>query len=106
MTAELAPASDDPKPYVEAASRTAADSQFRFDAALLKRLSPTDFLAVERLLERLATVSLDDKAELLQTFTTRIAGKLDIAPPPLEQQRRFLEDLFAAELRRQDRSLA
>jgi hypothetical protein len=88
------------------AARTAAESQFRFDSSMLKRLSPADFLAVERLLDRLSTISLDEKAALLQIYSVRIAKKLAIDPPPLDQQRRFLEDLFAAELRRQDRSLA
>jgi hypothetical protein len=38
-------------------------------------------------------------------FARNLAKKLRVEPPSAEQQQRFLEDLFAAELRRQDRSL-
>jgi uncharacterized RDD family membrane protein YckC len=88
------------------AGRTAADAQFRFDASLLKRLNANDFLAIESFLDRIPAVMTDAHAELLQIYTSQIAKKLAITPPPADQQRLFLEDLFAAELRRQDRSLA
>jgi hypothetical protein len=43
---------------------------------------------------------------MLQVYTTQLAKKLAVETPSLVDQQRFLEDLFAAELRRQDRSLA
>jgi uncharacterized RDD family membrane protein YckC len=88
------------------AARSAADAEFRFDASQLKRLSGNDFLAIERVLERLPEMTLDAQAEVLQVYVTQLCKKLAIDPPALTKDRRFLEDLFAAELRRQDRSLA
>jgi uncharacterized RDD family membrane protein YckC len=87
-------------------TRTAAEAQFRFDASQLKRLGGSDFLAIERVLERLPTMADPAQAELLQIYVTQICKKLGIDAPALGQDRRFLEDLFAAELRRQDRALA
>jgi uncharacterized RDD family membrane protein YckC len=90
----------------ELGTRTAGEAEFRFDASKLKLLSANDFQAVERILERLPTLTPDAKLELLLVYTSQIAKKLSIDPPPIPQQQRFLEDLFAAELRRQDRQLA
>jgi uncharacterized RDD family membrane protein YckC len=87
------------------AARTAAEAQFRFDAGQLKRLAPSDFQAIERVLERWPSLAADEQLALANTFSQQIAKKLAIDPPPAELQSRFLEDLFAAELRRQDRSL-
>jgi uncharacterized RDD family membrane protein YckC len=87
------------------AARSPADARFRFDASLLKRLSGNDYVAVERVLERIRTLLSDDRANLLEVYAIRISQKLMIDPPPTDQRQRFLEDLFAAELRRQDRNL-
>jgi uncharacterized RDD family membrane protein YckC len=87
------------------AERKPADAQFRFDLSLLKRLNGSDYLAVERVLERLPNLSADERNDLLEVYTNQIAKKLSIEPPPKDQRRHFLEDLFAAELRRQDRNL-
>jgi uncharacterized RDD family membrane protein YckC len=86
-------------------TRKAADAQFRFDAAALKRLSSNDFLAVEQVLERLSALSPEERHHLLQLYSSQLAKKLSIEPPPIELRQQFLEDLFAAELRRQDRTL-
>jgi uncharacterized RDD family membrane protein YckC len=86
-------------------TRKAADAQFRFDASALKRLTSNDFLAVEQVLERLSTMPPEDRHHLLQLYSGQIAKKLSIEPPTIETRQQFLEDLFAAELRRQDRSL-
>lgn len=85
--------------------RSAVDAQFRFDGAQLKRLSGDDFHAIERFLDRWPDLPLEQKGALLPEFAERLAAKLKIEPPPRYQQHRFLEELLAAELRRQDRSL-
>jgi len=87
------------------AARQAAEAQFRFDAGQLKKLAPSDFQAVERVLERWATLKLEDQAQLADTYTRQLAKKLGIAAPAEAEQLRFLEDLLAAEFRRQDRHL-
>jgi uncharacterized RDD family membrane protein YckC len=85
--------------------RSAADAQFRFNHSLLKRLSAGDFAAIERVLDRFPDLPNDQKQQLLDTYTEQIAKKLDIELPPAQQRLRFLEDLFAAELRKRDRSV-
>jgi hypothetical protein len=87
-------------------ARTAAEAQFRFDASKLKRLNDTDFAAVERLLERLPSMTVGDGEELLRVYVAQLCNKLGIDRPPADQEQRLLEDLLAAELRRQDRNLA
>lgn len=87
------------------AARGAADMQFRFDNAALARLSGDDFEAIERLLDRWPELPAEQRAPLAEVFARNLAKKLRVEPPPVDQQQRFLEDLFAAELRRQDRSL-
>jgi uncharacterized RDD family membrane protein YckC len=85
--------------------RTATEAEFRFDQAMLKRLSGEDFAAIERFLDRWIDVAPADQERLLTAYTTQIAKKLGIEVPRVEQRLRFLEDLFAAELRRRDRHL-
>ena len=101
---------DDPTEFspvrIILAERTAAEAEFRFDSSMLKRLSGSDYNAVERVLDRLSTMKAEAADELIQLYVAQIATKLGIEVPPLERQQRFLEDLLAAELRRQDRSLA
>jgi uncharacterized RDD family membrane protein YckC len=90
----------------ELAGRTAADAEFRFDASKLKRLAANDFMAIERVLDRLPSMKPEEQFDVLQVYVVQVAKKLGIDPPPIGREQRFLEDLFAAELRRQDRSLA
>lgn len=85
--------------------RPASEVQFRFDHTMLKRLSTRDFSAVEQILDRWQSLPENQKDELLRTFADQIARKLKIDPPASNERVRFLEDLFAAELRRQDRAL-
>jgi hypothetical protein len=51
-------------------------------------------------------LEIHDAAELIEIYTNQIARKLSIDPPPMDRGREFLEDLLAAEIRRQDRALA
>jgi uncharacterized RDD family membrane protein YckC len=86
-------------------ARSAADVEFRFDQATLKRLSNSDFQAVERLLERWPELPANQRATLVPLFSQRLAQKLKLETPADDRQLRFLEDLLAAELRRQERHL-
>ena len=85
--------------------RTAVDAQFRFDAAQLKHLSGDDYHAIEQFLGRWSVLPLEQRSSLLPIFAERLAAKLKVELPAAESQHRFLEDLLAAELRRQERSL-
>lgn len=88
------------------AQRNATEAVFRFDHARLKRLSPSDFDSVETFLERYARLGLDDQVKLAHAFADRLALKMAVEPPPAPKRVQFLEDLLAAEFRRQDRNLA
>jgi uncharacterized RDD family membrane protein YckC len=86
--------------------RQAGEAVFRFDHATLKRLAPGDFESIERFLDRYASLDTQDQATLLQTFADQLAQKLNVELPAPPQRFQFLEDLLAAEFRRQDRNLA
>lgn len=85
--------------------RSPLEAEFRFDAAALKRLQPTDLEAVERLLERWHSLPESQREGLTQRLIEPLVAKLRVATPPAERRVRFLEDLLAAEYRRQNRRL-
>jgi uncharacterized RDD family membrane protein YckC len=87
------------------AARKAAEAQFRFDTGQLKKLAPGDFQAIERVLDRWKNLQPEEQLALATTYTRQLSKKLAIDPPADSEQLRFLEDLLAAELRRQDRNL-
>jgi uncharacterized RDD family membrane protein YckC len=87
----------------ELAERSALESEFRFDAAALSRLNEKDLLAVEQVLERWSTLSEQQREQLLGTMLPPLCRKLQMEIPDRGVQ--FLEDLLAADLRRQRRSL-
>ena len=87
------------------AQRSPADMQFRFDAAMLKRISADEFAAIERVLDRWHDLPFDQQDSLLTAYATPLAKKMRVEPPPADQRLRFLEDLLLAELRRRDRQL-
>lgn len=91
------------------AKRTAADARFRFDAGQLKKLRPQDVQAVEQLLERWPDIAADRREQFVTTIVDSLCQRLNCEPPaadPLSENRRaFLEDLLAAEYRRQTRQL-
>jgi uncharacterized RDD family membrane protein YckC len=87
------------------AQRSAADAQFRFEQAKLRRLSGDDFLAIERVLDRWPDLDAEQQEKLLSAYTVPVAKKLGVEPPPASERLQFLEDLFSAELRRRDRKL-
>ncbi len=87
------------------AERTAAEAKFRFDHAKLGRLRPNDFEAVERTLERWATLSSAPQQEIVSRLLAALCARMQIDPPAATEHRLFLEDLLAAEFRRQERHL-
>jgi uncharacterized RDD family membrane protein YckC len=87
------------------AQRSPAEMQFRFDAAMLKRLSADEFAAIERVLDRWQDLPFDQQESLLTAYAAPLAKKMHLEPPPAAQRLRFLEDLLLAELRRRDRQL-
>lgn len=88
------------------AEQSGVETRFRFDHMLLKRLTGRDFDAIERVLARVPQLSDEQRTQLLEAYTRQLATKLQLEPPPADQQLKFLEDLLAAELRRQERSFA
>jgi uncharacterized RDD family membrane protein YckC len=86
--------------------RATTEARFRFDATALKRLKASDFEAVERLLARLPRTAVEQRTQLLEAFSRQLAAKLECEAPAAELRLVFLEDLLAAELRRQQRNYA
>lgn len=91
---------------VQLSERKVVEAEFRFDSRSLQRLTTSDFEALERLLERLPELKVDQRDALVEKFTNSLAAKLQIETPLADHRQRFLEDLLAAELRRQSRLLA
>ena len=110
MVAGTVVVSDKPAPLSlvrqELAERTAVDAKYRFDASSLARLRHTDFEAVELLLDRWDDLPRTQLVEFLDTLIDPLAQRLRMEAPPMDDRLRFLEDLLAAEYRRQSRSLA
>jgi uncharacterized RDD family membrane protein YckC len=90
----------------ELAGRAAADVRFRFDAAALARLRPVDFETVELLLDRWDDIKQSQLVQFLDTMLDPLAQRLRVDSPAPADRLAFLEDLLAAEYRRQSRSLA
>jgi uncharacterized RDD family membrane protein YckC len=91
---------------IELGSRSAVEAEFRFDARALGLLQETDFEAVERLLDRWNSIALVQRERLAASVITKLAQKMQVPLPMDSQSKRFLEDLMAAELRRQERGLS
>ncbi|MCE9605158.1 MAG: RDD family protein [Planctomycetia bacterium] len=101
--------SDEPQELSEIrtrlASLTTAEARYRFDHAKLGRLKPGDIDAVERILERWTTMSAAQRQQIGEGMVGALCRKMQVDEPPPEDRRVFLEDLLAAEFRRQDRQL-
>lgn len=89
----------------ELADRKAIEGTFRFDLGKLSKLVPTDFDAVERILDRWESLKEVQRCELLDKVVPSLCRKLEMEEPPEVQRLTFLEDLLSAEYRRQDRKL-
>ena len=90
----------------ELADRVAADAKFRFDHATLGRLRPFDFDTVEQILDRWDDIPRSQLTSLLDRLIDPLARRLKVDAPATSDRLVFLEDLMAAEYRRQSRTLA
>jgi uncharacterized RDD family membrane protein YckC len=100
---------DKPEPIsdlrVSLAQRPAGTAQFSFDAAALKRARPQDFEAIEKILERWQQLNDQQQTIFLSQLLPPLAERLKTEMPAEDQRLQFLQDLLAAEYRRQHRSL-
>jgi hypothetical protein len=87
------------------AERKALEARYRFDHTRLSRLRPGDFEAAERTLERWATLTSEAQQEIVGRLLAALCARMQIDPPPPADRQAFLEDLLAAEFRRQERQL-
>lgn len=85
--------------------RPAAEARFAFDAAMLKRVRPQDFTAIEKILERWDDLDPGQQQAFLGQLVAPLVARLQVEPPNDEHRLEFLQDLLAAEYRRQHRSL-
>ena len=89
----------------ELSSRPTSEARYRFDNAKLSKLSHQDVDVVERILDRWNTLPTDQKYDLLHRVVGPLCKKMQIDEPLGTERVEFLEDLLAAEYRRQDRHL-
>ncbi len=87
------------------ADRGPLDAEFRFDSPGLQRLSGRDFEAIEQLLDRWDSIPAEQRDQLAARLVAAVVAKTRVPEPPQDRRATFLEDLFAAELRRQARAL-
>jgi hypothetical protein len=85
--------------------RPSGEAQFVFDAAALKRVRPQDFAAIEKILERWNQLTRIQQQTFLGQLVPPLVARLKTDPPPDDQRLPFLQDLLAAEYRRQYRRL-
>jgi uncharacterized RDD family membrane protein YckC len=109
MVAGTVVVADNPRSLSDVRTRlaetSAAEAEFRFDHARLKRLSSADIEAIERILDRWNELPPSQQAALLDRLVGPLVNKLEVESPPPERRLRFLEDLLSAEFRRQSRGL-
>lgn len=94
-----------PEVRTELSERKVAEAAFRFDHSKLGKLTPTDYEAIERILDRWDTLKDEQQISLLDKIVPSLCRKLKVDEPVESQRMAFLEDLLAAEYRRQDRNL-
>jgi uncharacterized RDD family membrane protein YckC len=85
--------------------RPAAEALFYFTAVHLGRARPQDFEAVEKLIERWFELNEVMREKLLHSMCEPLAKRLQMEVPDPDKRLRFLEELLAAEYRRQYRQL-
>ena len=86
-------------------SRSAADAKFRFDSRTLKKLQKREIESIEKILERWSEVSVSQRDQLLEKIVPSLVVRLEVELPATADYLGFLEDLLAAEYRRQNREL-
>lgn len=94
-----------PEVRAQLSDRKATEGTFRFDQAQLGKLVPTDYEAIERVLDRWESLKAEQRRSLLDKMVPSLCRKLKVEEPAEGQHVVFLEDLLAAEYRRQDRHL-
>ena len=85
--------------------RSATDSKFRITVTMLKRAQVSDFAAIESILERWSSLSIAEQSALTEKIVPALAQRLQTELPTLPDHQQYLEDLLAAEYRRQSRNL-
>lgn len=86
-------------------SRSASESKFRISGAMLNRARPADFEAIESILDRWSSLSEAARLQLTGTIVPALAKRLQAEEPTRPDYLQFLEDVLAAEYRRQSRNL-
>ena len=87
-------------------ARDQSESRFRFDAAMLNRIRPTDVEALERILERWSSLTTQQRNILLDRIVEPLAKRLAAPSPDLADRQDFLVELLAAIYRRESRRLS
>lgn len=90
---------------VELSAQKAVEAEFRFDSRALGELIENDIKALEQVLDRWPNLPREQRVQLASRLTSALSKKMAVDPPPPNRELRFLEDLLAAELRRQNRLL-
>lgn len=85
--------------------RSAGDTRYRFDHGRLQRLRPSDFEAVERLLEAWERLPSAQRQEVVSRMLPALCKRMQLDEPVPDDRQLFFEDLLAAEYRRQERRL-
>jgi uncharacterized RDD family membrane protein YckC len=85
--------------------RPPAEARFTFDSSALKRVRPQDFSAIEQILERWGQLTEDQQQTFLGQLVPPLVARLQTETPADDLRLAFLQDLLAAEYRRQHRSL-
>lgn len=83
----------------------AAEARFTFDNSVLKRARPQDFEAIEKILERWSVLNPTQRETLLDQVVPPLVTRLQMEIPVAEDRGLFLQELLAAEYRRQHRRL-
>jgi uncharacterized RDD family membrane protein YckC len=100
---------DKPEPLSEIrkvlAEFPAAEARFTFDSMTLKKARSQDFEAIEKILNRWDSLAAPQQDALLNQIVPPLVARLQIMPPATVERLTFLEDLLAAEYRRQHRNL-
>jgi uncharacterized RDD family membrane protein YckC len=90
---------------VELAERPIAEARFRFDQSALARLQPSDYESLEQLLDRWDDIPRPQLEQMLSRLLEPLARRLKTEPPNDPDRLQYLEDLMAAEYRRQSKNL-
>ena len=85
--------------------QSSLDAKFKFDYAKLDRVKPDQFEKIETILERINGLAIYQKRDVLKMVVLPLAEQMEMDPPEDFDYQVFLEELMAAEYRRQNRSL-